>query len=124
MQPKLARTFIERKIIQQGSVFEARYNTRGISGQFDAMVVGSFRLIRATAIGDWVYFDTIGPEDVQYRIRCDTVFSLDGMPLERIAESHQLTIDGEESVSNSRRGRRKKVEEDDAMEMENDTHHC
>jgi hypothetical protein len=112
MQAKLARTFIERKIIQRGTVFEAHYSTKGISGQFDTSVVGSFRLVGAKSVGEWVYFDTIGPEDARFTIRCDSVVSLDGMPLQRIAESHQLTIDGDDIVSNSRRGRRRKPEEE------------
>lgn len=113
MKTKLARVFIERRIIQRGSVFEAYYSTKGISGQFDTAVVGSFKLIGAQAAGDWVYFDTIGPDDSRHRIRCDSIITVDGMPLDRITESHQLTLDGDEAASNSRRGRRKVKEEED-----------
>ena len=112
MKTKLARVFIERKIIQHGSILEAYYNTKGISGQLDSSVIGSFKLAGAQAVGDWVYFDTVGPDNARYRIRCDSVVSLDGMPLERIAESHQLTLDGDESLANYRRGRRKRIEEE------------
>lgn len=112
MKSKLARAFIEKSIIQRGSILEAFYSTKGISGQCDAQVLGSFKLIGAQAVGEWVFFETIGPDDKQYRVRCDNVVSLDGMPLERITESHQLTLDGEPATAH-RRGRRKKVDDED-----------
>ncbi len=95
MHANLARTFIERKIIQKGTMVEAYYHTKGISGQFDSSVLGTFRLIGAQSIGDWIFFDTIGPNDIRYRIRCDNVVSLDGMPVNRIAASHQLNETGD-----------------------------
>lgn len=115
MKPKLARVFIKNGIIQKGTVFESYYNTKGISGQCDTAIRGSFKLIGAQSVGDWIYFNTIGPESKQYRLRCDYVISLDGMPLRRVAESHQLTEDGEDHQF-IRRGRRRKEDIDDDEE--------
>ena len=109
MKSKLARVFIEKSIITRGTVFEAYYNTKGISGQCNATVLESFKLIGAQAIGDWIYFNTTGPDNVVHRFRCDEIISLDGMPIKRVAESHQLTEDGEEHQF-IRRGRRRKNE--------------
>jgi hypothetical protein len=110
MKTKLARVLIERRVIQHGSVFEAYYNARGISCQCDSAVLGAFKLIGAKATKDWVFFETLGPDQARYMLRCDYIISLDGMPLSRIAESHQLTEDGEEAKPN-RRGRRKRLDE-------------
>jgi len=107
METKLARILIERGVIQRGTVLEAYYSTKGISCQCNASVLGTFRLVGAQATKDWVYFETFMPDTTnQYRIRCDYVISLDGMPLQRIAEAQQLTQDGEVVKSNSRRGKR------------------
>ena len=108
MKSKLARVFIEKSIIQKGSIIEAYHSVKGISGQYDAAVLSSFRLTGAKAVGEWVYFDAIDDDKQECRIRCDYVMSLDGMPVGRIAESHHLTEDGDERISNARRGRRKK----------------
>jgi hypothetical protein len=108
MKAKLARILIERGVIQRGSMLEAYHNTKGISCQCDASVLASFRLIGAQATKEWVFFETIIPDTKErQRIRCDQIISLDGMPLDRIAESQQLTEDGEDAKLNSRRGRRK-----------------
>lgn len=116
MQSKLARILIERGVIQNGTILDAYYNTRGISCRCDAAILGRFRLIGAQATKDWVYFETIIPDTTErYRIRCDYIIALDGMPLERVAESQQLTIDGEVRAS-SRRGRRKVLVEQVAAE--------
>ena len=112
MKTKLARIFIEKNIISRGTVFEAYYKTKGISGQCNADVLGSFKLIGAQSIGEWIYFNTIGPDNNQYRLRCDDVLSVDGMPIKRVAESHQLDEEGEEHQF-LRRGRRRKDAMDD-----------
>lgn len=111
LHTKLARVLIERKILQKGSIIEAYYSTKGISGVCDASVLGTFKLNGAKATQEWVFFDTIGPEDKPFRIRCDYIISLDGMPIARIAESHQLTEAGEPVIPASRRGRKKKDED-------------
>lgn len=106
MKSKLARVLIERGVIQRGTILEAYHNTKGISCQCDTEVLGRFRLIGAQATRDWVFFETIIPETKeQHRLRCDQIISLDGMPVDRIAESQQLNEDGEVKA-NSRRGRK------------------
>jgi hypothetical protein len=107
MRNNLAKVFIQKGIIRRGSVFECWYSTKGISGQCDASVLGSFKLIGAQSVGDWVYFNTIGPDDKQYRIRSDLVKTIDGMTAKNVAESHQLTEDGDD-YQFIRRGRRRK----------------
>jgi hypothetical protein len=110
MKTQLARVLIERGVIQLGSVFEAYYNTKGISCQIDSPVLGSFKLIGAKATKEWVYFETLGPDQTRQLLRCDYVTSFDGMAIARIAESHQLTDDGDDAKA-IRRGRRKPVDD-------------
>ncbi len=108
MKAKLAKILIEKNIIRKETVFEALYNSKGISCQLDTSVKGSFKLVGAQSIGDWVFFDTIGPDTTtQTRIRCDSVISLDGMSVRRVAESHLLTLEGEPIIP--KRGRRFKL---------------
>ena len=109
MKTTLARVFIEKSIITRGTVFEAYYNAKGISGQCNAEVIGKFKLTGAQMVGDWIYFNTIDYDKNTYRLRCDAVLSLDGMPVKRVAESHQLTEDGVDHKF-IRRGRRRKDE--------------
>jgi hypothetical protein len=112
MKPTLAKLLIENGIIRYGTVFEVYHNTKGISGQYDSTILDSFRLIGAQSIGEWVYFVTLGSDNNQHRIRCDYVISVDGMPISRLAESHSFNENGED-VKTVRRGRRKKILEED-----------
>ena len=107
MNSKLARVFIDRGIVSKGSIFEAYYNTKGISGQRNSRILGKFKLIGAQQVGEWIYFNTINDEKEIHRLRCDAIQSLDGMPIKRVAESHQLTEEGENHMF-IRRGRRRK----------------
>lgn len=106
MKPKLARVLIEKGVIQKGTILEAYHSARGLSGQYDAALPASFKLIGAQAVGEWVYFNALGPDDEQCRIRCDYIIALDSMPLSRVIESLQLTVDGDEAAP--RRNRRRK----------------
>lgn len=103
MKSKLARILIERGVIQRGTMMEAYYNTKGISCLCDTEVLGTFRLVGAQATKDWVYFETIIPDTKEpYRLRCDQIISLDGMPMVRISEAQQLNEDGDETKKRKR----------------------
>jgi hypothetical protein len=107
MKSKLARVLIEKGVIQKGTILEAYHSARGLSGQYDAAIPASFKLIGAQAVGEWVYFNAIGPDDEQCRIRCDYIIALDSMPINRVIESLQLTENGDDVAPRRNRRRNK-----------------
>lgn len=94
MKSNLAKILIEKGIIRKGIALEANYTTKGISCTNNVPVKGRFILNGASSIKDWVFFTVIGPNNENLKIRCDQVLSLDGMPIKRVAESHQLDVNG------------------------------
>jgi hypothetical protein len=110
MNSALARVLLSRGVIRQGTVIEAYQSVRGLSCVCNSNVVSSFVISRACLLnGTHVVFDVIGPDQVPCRLPSDDVVSLDGMLIDRIASSHNLTLDGAELAIRSRRGRRRKT---------------
>jgi hypothetical protein len=109
MKSALARVLLTKGVIRQGTVIEAYQNVRGLSCIRNASVVAAFVIARACLLnGVQIVFDSIGPDQAPCRLPSEHVISLDGMPIERIASSHNLTLDGAE-LTMRRRGRRRKT---------------
>jgi hypothetical protein len=96
MQAKLARVFVQRGIIRQGSIIEAYQSAKGLSGICDSHKLMTYAVLGAKATDSVVTFETIGSDKQRYRVPCEFVQTLDGMDIGRVAESHRLTDDGDE----------------------------
>ena len=120
MHSDLARVLLTRGIVQSGTVIEAHQNVRSLSCQCTSMVVETFVITSAFLVnGTHVVFDTIGPEQVSYRVQAEQAIRLDGMSIERVAQAQNLTLDGRELAMRSRRGRRKKCDMADSAQTLN-----
>lgn len=96
MQTKLARIFVERGIIRQGTIIEAYQRAKGLSGVCDSHKLMTYAIVGAKASDGAVTFETIGSDKQRYRVPCEFVRTLDGMEVSRVAASHYLTEDGDE----------------------------
>lgn len=108
MNPTLAQALLAKGVIRHGTIVQAYQNVRGLSCECDSQVLASFVVNRARLIGGRrVVFDAIDIEQITYAMRSEQIIMVDGMPIDRIAYSHNLTLDGVEIIGRSRRGRRK-----------------
>jgi len=96
MNAKLARALVQRGVIRQGTIIEAYQSARGLSCVCDSHKLMTFAVVAAKAANDAVAFETIGTDQVRYRIPSEFVQTLDGMMVKRVAASHRLTEDGNE----------------------------
>lgn len=96
MNAKLARLFVQRGIIRQGTIIEAYQRAKGLSGICDSHKLMIYAVVGAKATDDAVTFETIGSDKQRYRVPCEFVRTLDGMDVGRVAASHYLTEEGNE----------------------------
>jgi hypothetical protein len=109
MQSSLARVLLSKGVIRQGTVIESYQNVRGLSCVRNANVLSKFVIVRACLInGHNIVFDSLAADQTPCRLTSEQVISLDGMLIERIATSHNLTLSGEQLSNRTRRGRRRK----------------
>lgn len=110
MNSNLARVLLSRDVIRRGTVIEAYQSVRGLSCECNSSVIAQFVVIGAKLINQSrVIFDTIGPEQVPYQVRAEQIVIIDGMAINRIAITQNLTLEGVEVPVRSRRGRRRKL---------------
>jgi hypothetical protein len=111
MDTQLAKVFVQRGIIRQGTIIEAYQSARGLSCVCDSYAYMRYVVLKARAVRiqheEWVYFDVISSRKEQRSVRCDYVACIDGMAIERVAGAHQLNPDGSAIVT---RGRHKSIE--------------
>jgi hypothetical protein len=70
--------------------------------------VGSFIVNQARLIGGKrIIFDTIDQEQASYAVPSEQVIMVDGMTINRLASSHNLSLEGVEITGRLRRGRAK-----------------
>jgi hypothetical protein len=104
MEKALAKAFVQRGVIRQGTVLEAYQSARGLSCVCDSYALTLYVVLGASASGEWVYFNVASSQTQQQRIRCDFVTAIDGMAIARVAAAHHLHMDGRPIVPASRRG--------------------
>jgi hypothetical protein len=104
MDTALARAFVQRGVIRQGTVLEAYQSARGLSCVCDSYALTGYVVLGASASGEWVYFNVVSSQTQHERIRCDFVKAIDGMDIARVAAAHHLHMDGRPVVPASRRG--------------------
>lgn len=110
MNTNLVRALMSMGIIRQGTVIQAYQNVRSLSCQCDSKVIGSFIINRARLLGGTrVVFDTINLDQTPHSVQSEEIIMVDGMMVNRIASSHNLSLEGVAITGRSRRGRRKKV---------------
>jgi hypothetical protein len=109
MNSNLAHVLLTRGVIRQGTVIDLYHNVRGLSCSCNATVMGSFVIVGARLRDHtWMVFDTLDHEQNPCQIQAEQIIKIDGMLVERIAISHNLTLTGGELARRSQRGRRKK----------------
>lgn len=109
MKSSLARVLLQKGVIRQGTVAESYQNVRGLSCIENANVLTSFIIFGARLLdGEEIVFDSLNTKQVSGRLPSEAIVTLDGMLIERIASSHNLTLDGQQLAVCSRRGRRRK----------------
>lgn len=109
MNPILAKAFVQRGVIRQGTVLEAYQSAKGLSCVCDSYTEGQYVVLTATTAGDWVYFTVVSSAKDRHKLRCDYVTAIDGMAIERVAAAHQLRMDGSPAASGIRRGRKPRL---------------
>ena len=113
MDTQLAKIFVQRGIIRQGTIIEAYQSARGLSCVCDSYAYLRHVVLKARAVRhldeEWVYFDVINHRKERRSVRCDYVASIDGMAIERVAGAHQLNSDGSTMSPPVGRIRRKHV---------------
>ena len=111
MDTQLAKVFVQRGIIRQGTIIEAYQSARGLSCVCDSYAYMRYVVLQARAVrtGDeeWIYFDVISSQKERRSVRSDYVTCVDGMAIERVAGAHHLKPDGSVMVTPTPRGRRK-----------------
>jgi hypothetical protein len=112
MNPVLAKAFVERGVIRQGTVLEAYQSAKGLSCVCDAYTEGRYVVLSASSSDGWVYFRVASSATEQHKIRCDYVTAIDGMAIERVAAAHHLRLDGQSAGYGVRRGRKRLTESD------------
>jgi len=117
MNPILAKAFIQRGVIRQGTVLEAYQSAKGLSCVCDSYTEGRYVVLAATTADEWVYFDVVSSAKDRHKLRCDYVTAIDGMAIERVAAAHQLRMDGSQIISGVRRGRKPRLLDESRIPM-------
>jgi len=115
MNTQLAKTFVQRGVIRQGTIIEAYQSAKGLSCVCDSYALTRYVVLKASVIRnlheEWVCFEVASSAKDRHRVRCDYVASIDGMAIKRVAEAHQLNEDGSSMNVSPARGRRKPAAE-------------
>ena len=111
MHTQLAKKLIEVGAIRENTEFQAHYRAHGLSCISNSLLIGTFLLKKAIFSNSQqkVFFEgSIGDATEVYRFSDKEILSLDGMPIERVAEIYDLYENGEEKKKAKRRGRKPK----------------
>ena len=113
----LIRKLVETGLIKENTEIEAHYMGVDLSGKPLSRVSGSFcvrtvKINEAANIGIFTVVSTI--DGTPKTIRSDDVFSIDGMPIARLASVYGIDKSGGKIKEGKRRGRKPKVKENQA----------
>jgi hypothetical protein len=104
---------LARGVIRRGTTIEAPQKVRGLSCIRNETILRPFVITGVRRHGlDRIVFEAIDADQTRCVVEADDVVRLDGMLVNRITLAQNLTEEGVELPSRSRRGRRKKAVDD------------
>jgi hypothetical protein len=110
MNPNLAQALLSKGVIRMGTVIQAYQHVKSLSCVCNSSVIVSYIITRARLVGGKrVLFDAVNPEQIRHVVESEQVVMVDGMLIDRLAYSHNLSMDGIDVTRRTRRGRRKHV---------------
>ena len=107
MNIDLARKFIDKGIIKQGTLIEAYYDGLSLSGIKNTRALGEFVVLLAKVATDEIVFQTKGDGDSFLKIKSSDVVKIDGMEVSRVVETYDLN-EKDKISTQKRRGRKPK----------------
>ena len=108
MNDNLAKTLVNKNIINTNTKLETRYLGQGLDGSFTVSSVGIFTVSEIRKIENIIIFTLVRNDGFKTIVSADDVLRIDGMDPVRLANVYNLKEDGSPGKISKKRGRKSK----------------
>lgn len=108
MNDNLAKTLVNKNIINTNTKLETRYLGQGLDGSFTVPSVGIFTVSAIKKIENIIIFTLVRNDGFKTIVPADNVLRIDGMDPVRLATVYNLKEDGSPGKISKKRGRKSK----------------